>query len=342
MTRASQASGVEENFYLINLGQKEAPEFTPYIPEPLFNLPIHYDSSLLTPVSMDGFSSLAAKPVVSMNQEPDVSPTYSMYYSDVDFGLNSNTPMKYKHHSRPLPISTADNFFPPGSPLVCSSPYYGHDRASGTSQSTTNSLLSPSFTTSSSMQSFGGFSNSSYDSGDHTPALSQHTSSNRGSQGHITITPSPSSPLPLLAPSPENSRSATELEGAQQLQCSFQVNRSPHQSYETPQETFSREETSNCSSKGKRKAAPVDYEKLMACPGLSEQDRYLLQLSMRDRIPWKEIAIKYNKAFPLKAVQVPALQMRKKRIVERFREWSELKVQKVATTTLSTVARGEC
>ncbi|KAK2625527.1 hypothetical protein QTJ16_004839 [Diplocarpon rosae] len=342
MTRTNQVSGPEDSFYLVNSRQKEVPAFAPYSTVnsqstvSSFNLSIQYDSSSLTPTSMDD-TSLAAKPVPSGKREPETKlspapffPTNPMYYPEDDYGISFNTTMKCKDYSRPLPISTADSFFPHESPLVCPSPYYGHYRASAPPQSTITSLSSPNFTMSPIMLSSGSCSVGSY-SGSQTPVLSHHSSSYRGSQGHTSIAPNPSSPPILIAPSPGLFRSVPKLEGAQRVRGSFQGNKSTYPSDETPRNNYCREVSSASSSKGtKRKASPLDYEKLMACPGLNEQDRYLLQLSIGDRIPWKEIAIKYNEAFPLKTVQVPALQMRKKRIVERFREWSKLEERALA------------
>jgi len=46
-----------------------------------------------------------------------------------------------------------------------------------------------------------------------------------------------------------------------------------------------------------------------------------MQLTEVDRLPWKEVMVKYQEKTG-KSLKVPALQMRKKRLVERLRVWT--------------------
>jgi hypothetical protein len=59
---------------------------------------------------------------------------------------------------------------------------------------------------------------------------------------------------------------------------------------------------------------------------LSEEDRYLVQLKEDDNLPWKDIASRFQTEKG-KTHQVAALQMRYKRLRERFRVWEDQDVQ---------------
>jgi len=55
---------------------------------------------------------------------------------------------------------------------------------------------------------------------------------------------------------------------------------------------------------------------------LGEEDRLLVQLKDEENMPWKDIAAKFQSELG-KTYQIPALQMRLKRLRERMRVWSE-------------------
>lgn len=59
---------------------------------------------------------------------------------------------------------------------------------------------------------------------------------------------------------------------------------------------------------------------------LSEEDRLLLRLKEEEHMPWKDIAARFVKDFG-RQYQIPALQMRIKRLKERMRQWTEVDVQ---------------
>ena len=59
---------------------------------------------------------------------------------------------------------------------------------------------------------------------------------------------------------------------------------------------------------------------------LSEEDRLLLQLKEEDSMPWKDIAARFQSDLG-KTYQIPALQMRLKRLRERMRVWTETDVR---------------
>ncbi|KAG9194365.1 hypothetical protein G6011_04400 [Alternaria panax] len=55
---------------------------------------------------------------------------------------------------------------------------------------------------------------------------------------------------------------------------------------------------------------------------LSEEDRLLLRLKKEENMPWKDIAARFHTDLN-KSYQIPALQMRIKRLLERMRVWTE-------------------
>lgn len=59
---------------------------------------------------------------------------------------------------------------------------------------------------------------------------------------------------------------------------------------------------------------------------LNEEDRLLMQLKDEENMPWKDIAAKFQSDLG-KTYQIPALQMRLKRLRERLRVWSEADVR---------------
>ncbi|OCL07392.1 hypothetical protein AOQ84DRAFT_295188 [Glonium stellatum] len=59
---------------------------------------------------------------------------------------------------------------------------------------------------------------------------------------------------------------------------------------------------------------------------LGEEDRLLIQLKDEENMPWKDIAIKFQTDLG-KVYQIPALQMRLKRLRERMRVWGDADVR---------------
>ena len=58
---------------------------------------------------------------------------------------------------------------------------------------------------------------------------------------------------------------------------------------------------------------------------LNEEEQLLLKLKEEENLPWKDIAIRFQTDIG-KSYQVPALQMRFKRLRERMRTWTETDV----------------
>ncbi|KAF2124433.1 hypothetical protein P153DRAFT_379528 [Dothidotthia symphoricarpi CBS 119687] len=65
---------------------------------------------------------------------------------------------------------------------------------------------------------------------------------------------------------------------------------------------------------------------------LSEEDKLLLQLKEEDGMPWKDIAARFQSELG-KTYQIPALQMRLKRLRERMRVWTEVDVEALRMAT---------
>ncbi|KAI9673578.1 MAG: hypothetical protein M1817_002214 [Caeruleum heppii] len=72
----------------------------------------------------------------------------------------------------------------------------------------------------------------------------------------------------------------------------------------------------------RRRSSPA----VPAYADLSEEDQLLLRLKDGASLPWKEIALCFQSEMG-KTFQVPALQMRYKRLRERMRPWSEVDVE---------------
>ena len=59
---------------------------------------------------------------------------------------------------------------------------------------------------------------------------------------------------------------------------------------------------------------------------LTEEERLLLRFKDEENLPWKDIALKFQTETG-RTFQVPALQMRYKRLREKLRVWSESDVR---------------
>lgn len=76
----------------------------------------------------------------------------------------------------------------------------------------------------------------------------------------------------------------------------------------------------------KRKRAPSNAGPVE----LNEEEQLLLKLKNEDNLPWKDIAVRFQTDLG-KSYQVPALQMRFKRLRERMRTWTETDVSPDST-----------
>jgi hypothetical protein len=276
-----------------------------------FNFPHSCDSTLITPVSLTQSLPVTTTSLVPTNLDlklspsDNVSPTYDMFHIENEFGDGKyNPPMKYKHPHGALHISTTDSPFPP-SPVVPSTPYWGAYGVSATSISSTSDS-SPSLTSLTS-----------------PVAPLQHSAGGQPTSGHSFGNHS----VPLLiaprVPSPNSRQPATSATSSSYRQNSLQ-------SISTVASSASSNLT-RCSQSqppAARVAMPVrrrrksskharDSEILLSGQ-MSHDENILMQLTEVERLPWKDVVVVFRERTG-RSMKVPALQMRKKRLVERLR-----------------------
>ncbi|KAE9368557.1 hypothetical protein N431DRAFT_60497 [Stipitochalara longipes BDJ] len=314
---------MSEHLYPTQSGrpQSQAQDLTPYSAVSSFNLPAIYDSTLITPVSLTSSPSMPTKSAPAMTKEEiklspsTMSPGYHLGWPEEDFASSRyNPPMKLKDPSGVLQISAADSSFP-ASPYVCTSPYYGAFGVSATPHSARTTNSSPGVHASPHLHSAGGFSSN---------------------DGHHSRQPTPASyrgnfqaPI-LIAPSPQTLRPATNYDRGPYRQLSLQSNRSmqspPHSQGPLQGPPFTQNLSPMHSRGKKRKEPPSDYEAILRSSEINPEEKLLIELSSGpNKLPWKEVAIKFNK-MTQQSKRVAALQMRKKRLLERLRVWTDAEV----------------
>ncbi|CZS95543.1 hypothetical protein WAI453_011419 [Rhynchosporium graminicola] len=343
MAGVKEEYGQVDNTYLVNhLGRTQANNFTPYSAQSSvssFNVPLQYDSNLITPISATSSPNLTTISDPSMSMEPHIktspvvlSPTYGLYSPEDEFFPRYNPPMKHRD-SGALHISIADNFFGPGSPFACSSPHFGSYGVSAQAPSVKASDPSPMFHNSPTTQSAEGYSSNGYYFRNQTPALGV-SGYKSNSQTPIHIAPSSSSPPILIAPSPSILRPAT-AECSSEARCrnsktSNQMSRPFKKLPEQKRSSIGQFNSLKVQKSGTKRSSAAQaatYEKLMAAAKihhLSTEEHVLLQLRVRDGRKWDEIEKKYNFAFPGKAKSKECLQMKKMRLIERLLDWNEV------------------
>lgn len=285
-----------------------------------FNLPSYCDSTLITPISTQS-PVMAIKTESTPRTNKDIklspstiSPSYHFLASDDDYSNGRychNPPMKHKSPSGTFHTSTLDSSFP-ASPYVCPEPFFGAygvsaTPVSGRSESSPSLNQSPAH-----LHSAGGLSSSS---SSHARLPAQNASTFR-SQNQAPI---------LIAPSPSALRPATKQEGGPYRHNSLQSISTAPSSATVAQGAFSEPLGSLLPARGKKRKSPCrdSREKDMVFADDKTMDEeLLLDLSHRQQLPWKEVQKRFNEATG-KQMQVPALQMRKKRLIERIRQWTD-------------------
>ncbi|TVY75832.1 hypothetical protein LSUE1_G008562 [Lachnellula suecica] len=306
-------SSLGEPIYSIQPGRllHNSHDLTPYSAVSSFNLPAHYDSTLITPVTMSEPTSVPAKSTATMSEKriklspTSVSPTFQLFGDDDDFSTSRyNPPMKHKE-------SSSDSAFPV-SPYVCPEPFWGSYGVSATPGSAQTATPSPSMHhPSPNLHSAGGVSNGSRHSRQPTPA-----------QTPTTYASHSSTPI-LIAPNPSSLRAATKQENGPYRQNSLQSNHSTPRSQGPPQGAFLDSMSQLQSAGRKRKSPESGYEgSALYYEETNDEERLLLQLTEDMQLPWKEVARRFNERTG-KVMKVPALQMRKKRLLERIRVWTD-------------------
>ncbi|PQE29913.1 ER lumen retaining receptor protein [Rutstroemia sp. NJR-2017a WRK4] len=304
-------------------------DWTPYSAVSSFNLPAQYDSSLITPITMAPSPNATSRTSSSM-KDRDVklspsmdSPDYPLFGGDADdFGSRLNPPMKQKEtssRSMKAPTTTAGDGYPgSNSPLFCATPYYGSFGVSATPKTGRSAeLSSPSLN------------------------LSPHSTSATGGAGDLQRTrqPTPQSyrvqntaPI-LIAPNPQTLRGATrpgempyrESYRHDSINSMNSISTSMNSLASTPQayQDNSMMQLGPLPARRKRKSPPRQLEgELLLSGEISHEEQVLIQLADQEALPWKEVAQRFNEMTG-KNMKVPALQMRKKRLRERLRVWTD-------------------
>lgn len=255
------------------------------------------------------------------------SPDYPLFGGgEDDFGSRlSAGPMKQKEpSSNNSKIPTSESNYPASPVLFCTSPYYGAYGVSATPKSGRPAeLTSPNINTSPQNTASSAMSADLQRSRHATPAQSP---------GNYRV--NNTAPI-LIAPNPNTMRPATRT-GEMQYRDGMPYGRhdsmnsmhsisTPVNSYNSTPHQYPELQLAPLSGKRKRKAASsLDGDMMNYVGDISHEEQVLMQLSAVE-MPWKEIAKQFN-ARTGKNMKVPALQMRKKRLCERLRIWTDCEV----------------
>ncbi len=280
-----------------------------------FNLPLIYDSSLITPVSLHPESpNPRGKPLNdaqwSRNEHPSLQ--YPLRSNDGTY-LNANSmSMKSKNDSIPMSSSDPDNmlaispyvFDSPSTPCP-PTPYWGSFGVSAPSIATAPTSANTPSTA--------------------NPAGTLHALSDASNQAPILIAPSPHRrPRQRV---PDESLIQKQSQQGQNLQMNLQV----QQSHIQPSPTGIKRECASPTSRAKRRRRSVQHAeqyKPLSRDDLSEEDKILLHLrdiKEDEKWDWKELTERFNRETGGKH-NLAALQMRHTRLVERLRVWTDVEV----------------
>lgn len=280
-----------------------------------FNSPIQYDSSLITPVSLTQSLPVLSTSTVSSPRDLEVklspspmSPTYPWLGCDDDYDEgHKSAEMKHKDPPGTRRISASDNSFP-ASPVVCYTPYFGQFGVSATPVSATSSSVSlvrsPRMNPANSLSS--------------GEKPSRRVASPRMNQNYLGHTPS----IVLLStPDTLSVRQSSHDDGRDYRQASLQP-----VSPRSMTNSSSRETLGALPNRRKRKPVRDDRDGEIVLSGeMTTEEQILMQLTEHEHLPWKEVAVRFKEQTG-KSMKVPALQMRKKRLVERLRVWTPSEV----------------
>lgn len=276
-------------------------------------------------------SSRAAPPVRDrdIKLSPSMeSPDYPLFGGDADdFGSRLGAaPMKQKEPSTSSSkIPTSEPNYPTSPALFCASPYYGAFGVSATPKTGRSAeLTSPNMNTSPRNTASSAMSADVQRSRHSTPAQSP---------GNYRV----NNPAPILiAPNPNTMRPATRPGdmpyrddlpyGRHSSMNSMHSISTSMSSYNSTPPQYSEQQLAPLPARRKRKTPPVQLDGDLIYSGeISHEEQVLMHLSELDGVPWKEIAKRFNEATG-KNMKVPALQMRKKRLCERLRIWTDCEV----------------
>ncbi|KAJ8066694.1 hypothetical protein OCU04_005736 [Sclerotinia nivalis] len=305
--------------------------WTPYSAVSSFNLPAHYDSSLITPITMAPSPNISSRPAPAV-RERDIklspsmeSPGYPLFGGgEDDFGSRLDAaPMKQKEpSSNNSKIPTSESNYPTSPALFCTSPYYGAFGVSATPKSgRTVELTSPNMNTSPRNTSSSAMSADLQKSRHATP--DQNPGSYRvNNPAPILIAPNPNTMRPATRPVEMPYRDGLPYGRHDSMNSMHSISTSMTSYHSTPHH-YPEQQVAPLPARRKRKSPPtqLDGEIIYSGP-INHEEQVLMQLSDVDGLPWKEIAKEFN-ARTGKSMKVPALQMRKKRLCERLRIWTD-------------------
>ncbi|KAH8596759.1 hypothetical protein B0O99DRAFT_593550 [Bisporella sp. PMI_857] len=292
---------------------------TPYSAVSSFNLPVIYDSSLVTPVSMVQPLTIDTKRGYISPQEMDIklspselSPEYNLFNTDEDLISNRhNKPMSHKYSTNRLRISTSENSFPP-SPCIPSTPYFGSYAVSVPPLSA-SSHSSPGMNQSPIIHNLSVASGMSSDN--RHPRLPTPVNGHFRVPGEpVRIAPTPPTLLPALQPDGRPYRQ-NSLSSLHSLSTALS-------NTSTPMDKPYPERLARLQLRRKRKSPRDSHDgEILLSGDMTHEEQVLMYYSETEKLPWKEVAVKFKEKTG-KDMRVPALQMRKKRLIERLRVWT--------------------
>ena len=238
-----------------------------------------------------------------------MSPSYPWLGCDDEYDEgNKTSEMKHKDPPGTRRISASDSSFPT-SPVVCYTPYFGQFGVSATPVSASSS--SASLMPSPRMNATNGLN--------HGDKTSGRVPSPQMNQSYISHAP----PTVLLStPDTLSLRPSSKGSSREYRQTSLQP-----VSPRSMTHSSSLEALGPLPSRRKRKSLRETQDGEIVLSGeMTTEEQILMQLTEQQNLPWKEVAIRFKEQTG-KATKVPALQMRKKRLVERLRVWTPSEVQ---------------
>jgi len=279
-----------------------------------FNIPYSYDDSLNPPSSFTQSLTVDTKSAYCSPTDmevklspPELSPSVDLFSAEEEHPSDGRkSPMRYKDPHRRLHISTSNSSYP-NSPCIPSPPYFGSYGVSAT-PSLVPSESSPTMNQSPKTLSTNLAGGSSSDSR-HTRLPTPTQTPLRRPGDPIRIAPNPPSMEPSLHNDPFRQNSLAPLHSL-----GFQGAPAAYKPYSNAVGGFPGK------NHRKRKASGQVGEILLS-GDMTFEEQILMQLTEVDRLPWKEVAIKFKERTG-KDMRVPALQMRKKRLMERLRVWT--------------------
>ncbi|KAF7934322.1 uncharacterized protein EAE98_000969 [Botrytis deweyae] len=300
--------------------------WTPYSAVSSFNLPAHYDSSLITPVAMAPSPNISSRPAPTV-RERDIklspsmeSPDYPLFGGgEDDFGSRlGSAPMKQKDpSSNNSKIPTSEPNYPTSPALFCASPYYGAFGVSATPKTgRTAELTSPNMNTSPHNTNSSAMSADLRRSRHATPAQSPE-SYRVNNPAPILIAPNPNTMRPATRPGDMPYRDSLPYSRHDSMHSMHSLN-----SYNSTPPQY-QEQLAPLPTRRKRKGAPTQLDgDILFHENINHEEQILMQLSEVEGLAWKEIAKQFNERTG-RSMKVPALQMRKKRLCERLRVWTD-------------------